>query len=80
MVTSTGQTEIEKWKSEQEMDIEFAARMKAIGEEIGLVQPGAPGGPGSGKKNPEGRPPSGQASPQLKNKPNEARSTITESK
>lgn len=72
-----GNTVMERWKTEQEMQLEFMARAKAIGEELGLGGP--PGAAGPGKK-PEGRPPSGQAAPALKNKPNEARSTITESK
>ena len=72
-----GNTVIERWKSEQELQIEFAARMKELGGSLGLGQP--PGGAGPGKK-PEGRPPSGQAAPALKDKPTEGRSTITESK
>ena len=74
-----GDTEIEKFKSEQEDDIEFAARMQVIGAAAGLTPPGA-ANPAQGKKNPEGRPPSGQAAPQLKQKDGGTRSTITESK
>lgn len=76
--TIDGNTEIEKWKSEQEMDLEFAARAKELASALGLGGP--PGAPGAGGKKSEGRPPSGQAAPKLKDKPTEARSTITESK
>jgi len=72
-----GNTEIAKFESEQEHDLEFAARMQAIGASVGLGQP--PGGGANGKK-PEGRPPSGGAAPALKSKDGGARSTITESK
>ena len=80
--TFGGSTEIEKWQNEQEQDLEFAARMKALAGAEGLLPPpgaGGPGGPGAGGK-PEGRPPSGQAAPALKQKDNGTRSTITESK
>jgi len=72
-----GNTEIARFESEQEHDLEFAARMQAIGASVGLGQP--PGGGANGKK-PEGRPPSGGAAPALKSKDGGARSTITESK
>jgi hypothetical protein len=72
-----GNTVLERWKAEQEMQIEFAARMKEVGEAVGLAPPG---GAEPGKPNPEGRPPSGNAPPALKSKDNGARSTITESK
>jgi hypothetical protein len=71
-----GNTVLERYKAEQEMQIEFAARMKELGEGLGLMPPGA-AGPGKG---PEGRPPSGNAPPDLKSKEGGARSTITESK
>jgi hypothetical protein len=73
-----GTTEIEKWRSEQEEDLEFMARMQAIGAALGGNLP--PGAAGPGKPNPEGRPPSGNAPPALKQKEGGARSTITESK
>jgi hypothetical protein len=76
-----GDTEIEKWQSEQQMDIENMARAKAIADAVGLTPPaGPPGAAGPGKPNPEGRPPSGNAVPALKSKDNGTRSTITESK
>jgi hypothetical protein len=71
-----GNTVLERWKAEQEMQIEFAARMKEVGESLSLMPPGA-AGPGKG---PEGRPPSGNAPPALRSKEGGARSTITESK
>jgi len=73
-----GNTVMERWKQEQEMDLEFAARMQQIAGAEGLQQPGAPGPGGQG--NPEGRPNSNTAPPQLKSKDNNTRSTITTSK
>jgi hypothetical protein len=80
--TIPGNTVIERYEAEQQMDLEQMARMKAIMDETGLTPPGAPGAanPGAGKGNPEGRPPSGNAAPALKQKDGGARSTITESK
>lgn len=74
-----GNTEIERFQDEQEMDLIFAARMKEAAEAIGLLGPGTPGQTAPGKKQ-EGRPPSGQAAPSLKSKDGGARSTIAESK
>jgi hypothetical protein len=74
-----GSTEIEKWQDEQRMDLEQMAKMKAIADEVGLTPPGA-ANPAAGKPNPEGRPPSGNAAPALKQKDGGSRSTITESK
>jgi hypothetical protein len=74
-----GNTVLDRWKSEQQMQLEQAAALQAIGAEMGLAPPGA-ANPSAGKQNPEGRPPSGQAAPQLKSKEGGARSTITESK
>jgi len=86
--TIPGTTVMERFAAEQEMDLEFAARMKAIAEEEGLIpqQPGAPNSAGQkpgasapGKAS-EGRPPSFESSPQLKSKDNGTRSTISTSK
>lgn len=75
-----GSTVREKWEHEQEQNLLFAARMKELGASLsgagGAPPPGA-AGPG---KNPEGRPPSGQAAPKLVQKDGGARSTITESR
>jgi len=73
-----GNTVIERFRNEKEMELELAARMKELAGGLGLGGP--PGAPGAGGKKPEGRPPSGNAPPKLKDKPTEARSTITESK
>lgn len=74
-----GNTVIERYKAEEEMKLEFAARMKEITDGLGLGAP--PGGADGGEpKKAEGRPPSGQAAPQLREKDGGARSTITESK
>ena len=72
-----GNTVIERWQSEQEMQLEFAARMKELAGALGVGVP--PGGASPGKP-PEGRPPSGHAAPALRSKDGGARSTITESK
>jgi hypothetical protein len=77
--TIPGNTVMERFASEQEMDLQQMARMKAIADETGLTPPGA-ANPAAGKPNPEGRPPSGNAAPALKSKDGGARSTITESK
>jgi hypothetical protein len=84
--TLEGNTVVERWKSEQEFQLEFAARLAAIKAALGGDEGGGGGAPpgaaqpGAGKQNPEGRPPSGNASPALKSKEGGARSTITESK
>jgi len=75
-----GNTIIERWQREQEMQLEFAARMKELTEGLGLGVPGAPPGAAGPGKSPEGRPASGGAPPALKSKDGGARSTITESK
>lgn len=77
-----GSTVMEKYHNEKQGELEFAAKMKQIadaetGEIPNTAPPGAPGLDGS---NPEGRPPSGQAAPALKQKDGGTRSTITESK
>ena len=75
-----GNTEIEKWKSEQETDLEFAARMMAIKTALGGGAAPGGGGPPGAPPNPEGRPNANTAAPELKSKDNGARSTITTSK
>lgn len=74
-----GNTEIERFQDEQEMDLIFAARMKEVAEAIGILGPGTPGQTAPGKKQ-EGRPPTGQAAPTLVSKDGGARSTIKESR
>ena len=71
-----GNTVIERYQEEQEMQLRMAAKLKDEAAGLGLTPPGgaAPG------KSPEGRPPTGQAAPQLKSKDNGTRSTISESK
>jgi hypothetical protein len=73
-----GSTVREKFENEQELNLMFAARMKELG--MSLTEQGAmnPAGAAAGGKQQEGRPPSGQEAPALKEKPN-GRSTITES-
>jgi hypothetical protein len=79
--TIEGSTVMEKFQTEQRMDLEQMAAMKQVADEVGLTPPGGPpGAAGPGKPNPEGRPPSGNAAPALKSKDNGTRSTITESK
>ena len=80
--TLEGNTIIERFQSEQEMDLEFAARMQQIAAAEGLIPPGmnAPGAATAPQKPQEGRPPSGQAAPKLVSKDGGARSTITESR
>lgn len=79
-----GSTVIERWNSEKEMEVEQMARLKAVADGLGLTPPGTPpappGAPKPGGGAPEGRPPSGNAPPALKQKEGGARSTITESK
>ena len=77
-----GNTIIERFQAEQEMDLYFAARMQEIAGAEGLIPPGSPPGAAAppAKPNPEGRPPSGQAAPKLVAKDGGARSTIIESR
>ena len=77
--TIDGNSVLERWQREQEMQLEQAAKMQAIAADIGLTPPGA-ANPAQGKPNPEGRPPTGQAAPRLVSKDGGARSTIAESK
>lgn len=81
--TLDGNTEIEKWQSEQEKKLEFAVKMKQL--EGSLVPQGASGAPqpqgAGGSKAKPGRPPSGHKAPQMKTKGSAEgpRATITES-
>ncbi len=81
--TLDGNTEIEKWQSEQKMKLEFAVKMKQL--EGSLVPQGAGGAPqpqgAGGSKGKPGRPPSGQKNPQMKTKGSAEgqRATVTES-
>lgn len=77
--TIEGSTVIDRFKTEQEMQLTFAARMKELATSLGLVPPGA-AAPAAGKQNPEGRPPSNTAPPALASKDGGTRSTITTSK
>jgi hypothetical protein len=72
-----GATELERFRSEQEEDIETAARMQAIGAAAGLGQP--PGAPGPGGKKPEGRPSTDAKPGKIQSKDGGARSTISTS-
>ena len=77
--TLDGNTVLERWRNEQELQLEMAARMKELAGAAGLTPPGA-ANPAAGKPNPEGRPTSGAAAPRLVSKEGGARSTIAESK
>jgi len=87
--TIEGNTVLDRWEREQEMQLEHLVKMQLIAKELGIEVPGGGGNgagppgaakPGAGKQNPEGRPPTGQAPPRLVNKEGGARSTITESR
>jgi hypothetical protein len=70
-----GSTVMERWREEQEEDLQFAARMQAIGVD---QMPSQPGAPAPGKSGPEGRPASGNQAPALKQR-TDGSSTITQS-
>lgn len=83
-----GNTELEKWKAEQEMKLEFAAQMQEIGADLapqggpgGPTGPAAPAPPTLGNKPAPGRPPSGQKPPELVTKASAAgpRAVVKES-
>ena len=76
--TIPGSTVREKWEAEQQQNLIFAARMREEG--MSLTDQGQmnPAGAGAGGKQQEGRQPSGNAAPALKQK-SDGRSTITES-
>jgi hypothetical protein len=71
-----GNTEIEKFWAEKEVELAHSVRLKAMMEALGGGGQGAGGGGGPGA----GRPPSMSQSPQLKSKDSGERSTITTSK
>jgi len=75
--TLKGSTVIEKWETEQEKDLMFAARMKELGATLSGQDGGLPPGAAAPGKNPEGRPPSGMEDPALKQKA-DGRTTITQ--
>jgi hypothetical protein len=76
--TIQGSTVREKFQQEQEENLIFAAKMKELGMSITDQGQMNMAGAAAGGKEPEGRPPSGQQAPALKEKP-DGRSTITES-
>jgi hypothetical protein len=84
----SGNTVLERWEREQEMQLEHLVKMQMIAKELGIEVPGGGNGagppgaakPGAGKQNPEGRPPTGQAPPRLVSKEGGARSTVAESR
>jgi hypothetical protein len=75
-----GNNILERWKAEQEMDLEFAARMMEIKQSVLPGDPSQPPGGASPTKNPEGRPPVNTDPAEIKQKEGGARSTITTSK
>ena len=81
--TLEGNTEIEKWESEQKMKLEFAEKMKQLATALQPQGAGGPphpaGGAGGGAK--PGRPPTGNKPPHMKTKGSAEgpRSTITTS-
>ena len=88
--TLPGNTELEKWQSEQEMKLIFAAKMQALGSSEApppMSGPGGPTGPAApmppllGNRAKPGRPPSGQKPPELTTKASAAgpRAVIKES-
>jgi len=76
-----GATVIDKFKNEQRDQLIFAAQMKELAGGLGLGTPGGqPGAPKPGGGNPEGRPATNAAPPQLQQKEGGARSTIATSR
>jgi len=73
-----GSTVQEKFKNEQKGNLIFAAQMKELG--MSLTESGQmnPAGAAAGGKQQEGRPPSGQQAPALKQKP-DGRAFVSES-
>ncbi len=81
--TLDGNTEVEKWQSEQRMKLEFAEKQKELAT---ALQPQGPSGPpqpagGGGNKPKPGRPPTGNKPAQMKTKGSAEgpRATISES-
>ena len=80
--TLEGNTEVEKWQSEQKMKLEFAEKMKELATALqpqGAAGPPQPQGGGGGAK--PGRPPTGNKPAHMKSKGSAegGRSTITTS-
>jgi hypothetical protein len=78
-----GNTVVEKWRSEQQMKLEFAVQMKQLETALvpeGPAAPPVPNGVG-GNKGAPGRPPSGNRPPELQTKATAAgpRAVISES-
>ncbi len=73
-----GNTEIERYWAEKELELEHMAKLKAVGEGLLGGGGGVPGAGGGG--NPVGRPNALTASPALKQKDGGERSTIATSK
>jgi len=81
--TLEGNTELEKWQSEQKMKLEFAEKMRELATALqpqGAAGPPQPAG-GAGAKAKPGRPPTGNKPAQMKTKGSSEgpRSTITTS-
>lgn len=74
---SKGSTTQERFEAEKEDELEQQVKLVKAAQGLG-IDPSALGGGGGGGKKPEGRPPSGQAAPQLKKK-GDGRPVITES-
>jgi hypothetical protein len=76
--TLEGNTEVEKWQSEQKMKIEFAEKMREL---QGALQPQGAGGPPQPAGAKPGRPPTGNKPPHMKTKGSSEgpRSTVTSS-
>jgi hypothetical protein len=81
--TLPGNTVLEKWRSEQEMKLEFAVKMKELETALVGQGPSAPPSPigVGGSKGAEGRPPSGNKPAHMETKASASgpRMTITES-
>ena len=68
--TLEGNTELEKWQSEQKMKLEFAEKLKELATSLqpqGPAGPPQPGGTAGGKPKP-GRPPTGNKSSHMQTK------------
>jgi hypothetical protein len=78
-----GNNVMERWQREQELQLEIAAKGKAIADALGLTPPPGAAPPGAPKPNgaaSEGRPPSFSAPPSIQQKDGGARSTVATSK
>ena len=78
-----GNSVLDRWQREQEMQLEIAARGKILADALGLTPPPGAAPPGAPKANgsaPEGRPPTFSAPPSIKSKDGGARSTVASSK